>query len=105
MARALIWTVIVAAIVAPLVFRDRWWLRVLSVVVMVWFAGVAWTGVVGSSRLASETAHRDGIDNQVLSGEFVTPGDVLVLGTTRAAAATTLLPRRVTTYTRKEQII
>jgi hypothetical protein len=51
------------------------------------------------------TAHRDGIDNQVLSDEFVTSGDVLVPGSTRAAAATTLLPRRVTTYTRKEQII
>jgi len=102
MALALIWTVIVAAIVAPLVFRDRWWLRVLSVVVMVWFAGVAWTGVVGSSRLASETAHRDGIEvskdflrGSIAARDAATSMMPLFLGIVVGLSLLALVPSRV----------
>ena len=58
----LIWAIVVMAIAAPVVFRDRWWVRLLSVVVLIWFGGVVLTGVAGSARLASETAHRDSIE-------------------------------------------
>ena len=47
----------VGVIVAlPFIFRRLRWLRIVSILMLLGFAGFAWTGVVASPRLAIEMA-------------------------------------------------
>src|SRR5262245_32616060 len=56
-----IWAVLIAAVVAAVLCRVQRCVRVLSVLILLWFAGVVWVGVMGSSRVATGAAHRDGV--------------------------------------------
>src|SRR5262245_18228785 len=53
--------VIMSSVVAPLLSRGKRWVRVLSVLILLRFAGVVWVGVMGSSRVATGAAHLDGV--------------------------------------------
>ena len=66
--QAVFWMLILASAAFPFVFRSRIWVRVLAVIVLLFFAGVAWTGVQTSTRLAMEMARRDG---QVTNQDFL----------------------------------
>jgi len=57
MASSAVFSVAIGAVVAlPVVFRRHRWIRVAAVVVMLGAAGLAWTGVVTSPRIAIEKA-------------------------------------------------
>ena len=52
------WSTIALAIVLPVVFRSKQWLRVLSVVVLIWWATTAWVGILTNARVACEDERR-----------------------------------------------
>ena len=56
----LIWCIIGATIILPVVFRGKRWLRFIGVLAMLGVAQFAWLGVETSARLARDIVRRDG---------------------------------------------
>jgi len=54
------WLTIVVAVVLPIVFRSKSWLRALSLAVLVAWAAFVWLGVETTALVAPEIARRDG---------------------------------------------
>jgi len=58
--RMVVYAALGGAIVLPIIFRGRAWLRLASVLLILAAAGLGWGGIQTSSRLASEEARMRG---------------------------------------------
>jgi len=60
MREAILWSIVVTAIGLPLIFRTRWWPRVLGVSLLWLITAAAWGEVQMSARDAAESAYKIG---------------------------------------------